>query len=123
MEILIVAKRKEINIYALKGNCELNGTIQSKLISMCFAMASEIERDLISSHITEALKAGKAAGVKLGRPKGPGKSKLDPYRVEIEILLNNGSTKTFIAKRYGVSLPTLLNWIEKNGIVCLIAKV
>ena len=29
----------------------------------------------------------KAAGMPLGRPRGPGKSKLDPYQPEIEALL------------------------------------
>jgi hypothetical protein len=38
--------------------------------------------------------------MKLGRPTGPGKSKLDPYRPEIESLLANGSTHKFIARRY-----------------------
>jgi len=116
MKILSVAKEKEICIYAIKGNWELNGTIQSKLIAMCFSMASEIERDLISSRTKEALKARKAAGVKLGRPKGPGKSKLDPYKDEIIALLKNGSTKTWIAKKYICTLPNLYNWLKKNGI-------
>jgi DNA invertase Pin-like site-specific DNA recombinase len=100
MEILSVAKEKGISIYAIKGNWELNGTIQSKLIAMCFSMAAEIERDLISSRTKEALKARKAAGVILGGPKGPGKSKLDPYKDEIVALLNNGSSKTFVANKY-----------------------
>ena len=40
---------------------------------MAFSMAAEIERDLISARTTEALRARKAAGLPLGRPKGPGK--------------------------------------------------
>ena len=82
---------------------------------MCFSMAAEIERDLISSRNKKALKARKAAGVKLGRPKGPGKSKLDPYKEEIIALLNNGSTKTWVAKRYGCTLPNLYNWLKNNN--------
>ena len=35
--------------------------------------------------------------MKLGRPKGPGKSKLDQYKEKIVALLANGSTKTFVA--------------------------
>ncbi|MGA3119008.1 MAG: hypothetical protein ABSF90_31880 [Syntrophobacteraceae bacterium] len=79
-------------------------------------LVSEIERDLISLRTKESLAARKAAGVKLGRPKGPGKSKLDPFRPEIVALLRNGSPKSFVAKRYQVSEPTLYNWIDKNGI-------
>jgi len=60
-------------------------------------MAAEIERDLISKRTKEALRVKKAAGMKLGRPKGTGKSKLDKYKIEIEALLKNGSTQKFIA--------------------------
>jgi len=64
----------------------------------------------------EAIAARHAAGVKLVRRKGPGKSRLDQYRVEIIALLKNGSPKSFVAKRYKVSEPTLYNWISKNQI-------
>ena len=66
---------------------------------MAFSMAAEIERDLISQRTKEALAAQKKAGIRLGRPKGSGKSKLDTYRPEIDALLNNGSTQTFIPCR------------------------
>jgi DNA invertase Pin-like site-specific DNA recombinase len=116
MEMLSIAKDKGISIYAVKGGWELNGTIQSKVMAMAFSIAAEIERDLISKRTKEALRARKEAGVKLGRPKGPGKSKLDKHREEIIALLNNGSTKTFVAKRYKASLPNLYNWLKKNKI-------
>ena len=47
---------------------------------MVFSIASEIERDLISKRTKEALRARKVAGVKLGRPKGVGRSKLDAFK-------------------------------------------
>jgi DNA invertase Pin-like site-specific DNA recombinase len=62
------------------------------------------------------LAARKAAGVRLGRKPGAGKSRLDKYRPEIEALLKNGSRKNFISARYGVTEPTLYNWISKNSI-------
>ena len=87
MEMLSIAKDKGINIYAVKGGWELNSSIQSKVVAMAFSIAAEIERDLISKRTKEALRALKAQGIKLGRPKGPGKSKLDKYREEIIALL------------------------------------
>src|SRR5713101_1414373 len=99
MEILSIAAQKGVNVYAVKGNWRLDSSIQSKIIAMAFAMASEIERDLISQRTTEALQARKQQGMPLGRPKGIGKSKLDQYRPEIEAMMNNGSTQTFIARR------------------------
>ena len=116
MEMLSIAKEKGINIYAVKGGWELNSSIQSKVVAMAFSIAAEIERDLISKRTKEALRARKAQGIKLGRPKGPGKSKLDKYREEIVALLKNGSTKTYVAKKYETTLPNLYNWLKKNKI-------
>ncbi|WP_338239824.1 hypothetical protein [Persicobacter diffluens] len=79
-------------------------------------MAAEIERDLISKRTTEALAAKRKMGIKLGRPKGPGKSKLDPFTEEIQALLNNGSTQKFIAKKYNTTPANLHNWMKKNKI-------
>jgi len=122
MEILSIALQKGINIYAVKGNWLLDHSIQSKIIAMAFSMAAEIERDLISQRTKEALRAKKAAGVQLGRPKGPGKSKLDPFRPEIEALLANGATKKYIADRYNTTPANLHNWLKKNGITRLLIK-
>jgi DNA invertase Pin-like site-specific DNA recombinase len=116
MEILSIVSQKEINIYAVKGNWQLDNSIQSKIIAMAFSMAAEIERDLISQRTKEALAARKKAGIKLGRPRGSGTSKLDAYRPEIEALLNNGSTQKFIAKRYGTTEANLSRWMEKQGL-------
>ena len=52
----------------------------------------------------------------LGRPPGPGKSKLDPYRPEIESLLANGSTQKFIACCYHTTEANLHNWLKKRGL-------
>lgn len=116
LEILKVAKEKDVSVYALKGNWSLNGTIESKIMATMLALISEIERDFIVSRTKEALAAKKAQGIKLGRPHGPGKSKLDKYKPEIEALLKNGSSKTFIAKRYKTTPANLYNWMNKNKI-------
>jgi len=116
MEILSIALERGIHVYAVKGSWQLDQSIQSKIIAMAFSMAAEIERDLISQRTKEALRAKKAAGMKLGRPKGPGKSKLDAFRPEIEALLANGSTQKFIAQRYSTTEANLHNWMKKRGI-------
>jgi DNA invertase Pin-like site-specific DNA recombinase len=116
MEILAFATRKEICIYSVKGNWQLNDTIQSKIIALAFSMAAEIERDLISQRTKEALQFKKEQGMKLGRPKGVGKSKLDTFRPEIESLLANGSTQKFVAQRYKTTEANLHNWLKKNNL-------
>jgi DNA invertase Pin-like site-specific DNA recombinase len=116
MEILSIATQKGINIYAVKGDWQLTNSIQSKIVAMAFSMASEIERDLISKRTREALLVKKQNGMKLGRPKGIGKSKLDMYRVEIEALIKNGSTQKFIAQRYHTTEANLHHWMKKHAI-------
>lgn len=116
MEILSIATQKQLKIYSVKGNWNLDGSIQSKVMAMTFSIAAEIERDLISSRTKEALRFKKENGVKLGRPKGPGKSKLDIYKPEIEALLANGSTQKFIANRYNTTEANLYNWLKKHNL-------
>ena len=116
LEIMKEAKERGIAVHAVKGAWSLNGSMESKIVLTMLAMISEIERDLISERTKEGLRARKEAGVKLGRPKGPGKSKLDAHRDEIIALLNNGSTKTFVSKKYETSLPNLYNWLKINNL-------
>jgi len=123
MEILSIATQKEINVYIVKGNRKLDDSIESKVLSMAFSLAAEIERDFISARTQEALRARKAKGIKLGRPCGPGKSKLDSHREEIIALLKVKAQKKFIAKKFGVTAPTLHNWIKKNKIDVMVERI
>jgi DNA invertase Pin-like site-specific DNA recombinase len=100
--------------------CHSSKVRKSPIISeddtMVFSMAAEIERDLLSQRTKEALAARKRAGVKLGRPEGIGKSKLDQHRLEIEALLNNGATQKYIAQRYKTAEVNLSLWLAKHGL-------
>ncbi len=116
IEVVEYCKLHHITLHAIKGAWTIDDSLNSKVCMVILGLVSEIERDLISLRTKESLAARKAAGVKLGRPKGPGKSRLDPFRPEITALLRNGSPKSFVAKRYQVSEPTLWNWLSKNGI-------
>lgn len=116
MEILSIATSKQIKIFSVKGNWNLDNSLQSKILAMAFSMAAEIERDLISSRTTEALRHRKASGLPLGRPVGSGSSKLDKFRPEIEALMNNGSTQRFIAVRYDTTPENLSIWLRKHKI-------
>ena len=116
LEIMKLAKENGIAVHAVKGAWTLNGSMESKIVLTMLAMIAEIERDLISERTKEGLRARKAAGVVLGRPKGPGKSRLDEYQEEIVAMLKNGSTKAFIARKYKTSLPNLFNWLKKRKI-------
>ena len=73
MSILNTCSAKGIYIHSIKDNFDLSDNINSKIIAFAFALAAEIERNLISQRTKEALALKKASGIRLGRP--PGKSK------------------------------------------------
>lgn len=98
----------------LKVNTVNAKDITSKVMITIFSLLAELERDLISERTRTALARAKAAGVKLGRPKGPGKSKLDGQEEEIKSLLGKGVTRSNIAKILGVSWSTMDNFIKKK---------
>jgi len=116
MEILSQAVQRGIRVYAAKGTWALDGSLQSKIFAMVLAMAAEIERDLISQRTKAALKAKVAAGVTLGRPKGPGKSKLDDKATRILADLDRGVTRRRIAQDLGTTEGNLRNWLNKRGL-------
>lgn len=115
--------KKRIRFLAVKEGIRLNGfqsyeDIQTKVMITLFGLFSEIERKLISMRTREALAAAKAAGKKLGRPKGVlGKSRLDSRKEEIMQLLALGVPKTAIAKITGVDRATLYHFIKSRELI------
>lgn len=116
MSILAAAKEKGIAVYDVKNGWDLNGSLQSEVMAMVLSIAAQVERELIRKRTGEGLRAAKARGVILGRPKGPGKSKLDPHKEEIIALLKTGSRKNYIAKKYSCTPANLWNWLKRNNI-------
>ncbi len=80
------------------------------------SIGAQIERQMISERTKAALAARKASGVKLGRPKGPGKSKLDPHREKIVELLGYGVPKAAVARQLGVAVTTLHTYIKLRAL-------
>ncbi len=113
-EILSILLQKKINVFALKENWQLDDSLQSQILAFAFSLSATIEKKLLQDRTREALKARKLAGVKLGRPIGSGKSKLDEFKIEIESMIKNGVTQSFIAKKYGLSAQAVYNWTRKN---------
>lgn len=116
MEILATCSRQGVRVYAAKGNWALDGTLQSKIMAMVLAMAAEIERDLISQRTRSALATKKSQGVILGRPKGPGKSKLDDQEIKIRELLDLHVPQKRIAEIHGTTPGNLAHWMSMRKI-------
>lgn len=114
LEVIKVTKDKGIMLYSLKEKfCNSEDSISATVTSTIFALVAQIERELISMRTREALQARKIAGIKLGRPRGKGKSKLDLHKEDILKLLSLKVPKTIIAKQYGCSLGNLYNFINR----------
>lgn len=113
-----------IKLLTVKENIDLHNkhSMQSKVMISMFALFAELERDLISQRTKEALMCKKAQGVKLGRPKGPGKSKLEKHKPQIQEFLDKKVSMLSIAKILGVSYPTLFNFIKIRDMKGKVAK-
>lgn len=109
MSILNACSQKGIFIRTIKDNFNLSDNINSKIIAFAFALAAEIERNLISQRTREALAARKQAGVHLGRPPGPtGKvCRMQAEMSKISAMLADGVSKSSIARMYNVHRNTL----------------
>ena len=114
LEVIKVTKDKGITLYSLKENfCNNEDSISATVTSTIFALVAQIERELISMRTKEALHARKVAGVKLGRPRGKGKSKLDIHREDILKLISLHVPKTMIARQFNCSIGNLNNFLNK----------
>ena len=113
LEVIKVTKDKGITLYSLKENFSNNeDSISATVTSTIFALVAQIEREVMSMRTIEALHARKIAGVKLGRPKGKGKSKLDEHKEDILKLLSLKVPKTIISKQFACSVGNLNNFLK-----------
>ena len=114
LEVIQVTQDKGITLYSLKENfCNTDTSIASTVTKTIFALVAQIERELISLRTREALHARQIAGVKLGRPSGKGKSRLDEHTDDILRLVALGVPKTMIAKQYSCSVGNLYNFLNR----------
>ena len=115
MGILNQCSQKGISIHTIKDNFDLTDNINSKIIAFAFALAAEIERNLISQRTKEALAVKKMEGIRLGRPPGRSKKRDDFIQNQENILrmLRQGLSLTRIAKIYGIHRNTMRKYIEE----------
>lgn len=113
-EVLKIMSEKGIGLRTIKDNFELSNTIQSKVLAFAFALASEIEKSMISSRTKEALDRKKAEGVQLGRPRGALSKnvKLSGKEEAIRVLLDEGTSYAQIARLLHVDRSTLVRFVK-----------
>jgi DNA invertase Pin-like site-specific DNA recombinase len=111
--------KSKIRIIAIKEGIDIDGkkSMQTKVMVTMFTLFAEIERDLISERTKQGLRAARAKGKLLGRPKGSfGKNKLDGKEQFILDELKYGVAKSAIARKLGVSRTSLVNFIKTRNL-------
>lgn len=109
MSILNVCSGKGIYIHSIKDHFDLSDNINSKIIAFAFALAAEIERNLISQRTKEALAIKRLEGIRLGRPPGISKKMLSVCKDKEKIrkMLEQNIPLNRIARRYKIHRNTL----------------
>jgi DNA invertase Pin-like site-specific DNA recombinase len=107
---LIVIKQ---GLRILHGSGELD--MQSKVVVTMFSLFSELERDLLSSRTKHALASKKAAGIRLGKPKGTiQKSRLDGREQQVRELMRHKVSLSAISRVLGCGRTTLENFVKSR---------
>ena len=116
MSILNKLMLDGVRVWTIKDNYRLGDNIQSKVLAFAFSLSAEIERDLISQRIKEALARKKSEGVVLGRPKGRISShvKLTGKEVEIQALVEKQVSKSAIGRIFGVHRMTVDSFLKER---------
>lgn len=118
LEVLSILTKRGVALHAVKEGYKLDDSLNSKILSFCLSLCSEVERSLISIRTKEALAARKAAGVKLGRPKGSlSESSLSQHHETIKELLEKGVSQSSISKIIGCPSSTLNNYVHTRGLL------
>ena len=115
MGILNRCSQNGVSIQTIKDNFTLSDNINSKIIAFAFALAAEIERNLISQRTREALAVKRMEGVRLGRPPGSSQKKLTFIKEydNISALLAQGENVSKIAKKYGIHRNTMRKYLSE----------
>lgn len=110
---------EQVNFIAVKQDMVVSGRHDPSTMAVkdMFTLFSQLDKDLISERTRQGLEARRAAGIKLGRPKGStGKSKLDPHKEQVVFMLKHKAPLSYIARVYGVTWPTVANFIKTRNL-------
>lgn len=108
-----------VRLISIKEDIDTDGkkpdlTLKIKISMFC--MFADMERHFISERTKRGLETAKKRGVRLGRPPGPGKSKLDGKEDEIKALLEKKISKAGIARIMDVSRTAMWSFIKRRGL-------
>lgn len=106
MDVRVIAVHQDLD---LASRDDMSSKIRIDMLHMLY----NVQQEIVSRRTRHGLDARKKSGIKLGRPKGStGKSKLDPHKKEIAEMLKHRAPLSYIARVYGVTWPTVENFIR-----------
>jgi DNA invertase Pin-like site-specific DNA recombinase len=117
-EFLGFVTNKKVQLWTVKDNYCLDGSLQSTIMAFAFGIAAQIERDMISQRTKEGLQQRRLEGVVLGRPMGSksSKTKATPKHAEIEKYAKLGLSYSAIGRLTKLHRLTVSNYCKENGI-------
>jgi putative DNA-invertase from lambdoid prophage Rac len=114
--IIYEIAKKKVELHIIKQNLvtKNNNDMATKIYINAFAMAAEIERDLISQRTKSGLARAKAAGIKLGNPnlKADNRKRIDKANRYAESL--RGTISSFLES--GFTQRKIVNELNKIGV-------
>lgn len=116
MEILAHCMSVGCRVQTIKDKFILGNNIQSKVLAFAFALAAEVERQLISERTIQSLARRKAEGKPIGRMKGALNKthKLDGKQMQIMALIEQGVPRARIAKLFHCHRDTLRLFLQRH---------
>ena len=114
LQTLNTLSNKGVEVHFVKQNMKMDKSPMGKMMVAVMSAFAELERDLISQRTIEGLARVKSEGKKLGRPYGSKNAlyKLDGCEQLVKDWLDEGKTKSYIAKRLNVHRSSLYHFIK-----------
>ena len=118
LKTIELIRNKEATLIAIKQNFILDDSLNAKIMSYIFSIIAEVERELLSSRIKEALASRKAKGIKLGRQLGSKNKhhKLESKKEFIETMLKGGASRYRLRHLLKCHNKTLNDYLLKSGL-------
>lgn len=116
-KLINAIRDKRAILHVINNNLIIKDTgkktdVATESLLFALSLSADIERQLISDRVKNALHQRQILGVKLGRPKGS--SKLCNKHNEIKNYLSKGLTKSSIAKLLDVNRHTVESYVKAH---------
>lgn len=116
LDFFRAALARGVIVIVTKSGLIVDNSLQSKINTTILALAAEIEREFLLARTAEGYRRARAAGVRVGRPKGSTSAgKLQPHAAEIAKLKAAGVSDSAIGRIFNVSRGTVARHNDRTA--------